>query len=137
MAATTKQIQRIAKRLFRWCLVNGELDEERVRRVVRAVLESRRRGYLPVLLSFHRLIQLEIAQHTAAVETPFVLPADLRSRTERTLQTQYGLRTIMKFIHRPELIGGMRVQVGCDVYDSTIKSKLDLLERRLRNYSHA
>lgn len=137
MAATPRHIQRTAKRLFRWCHVNGELDEERVRRVVRAVLESRRRGYLMILLSFHRLIQLEFAQHTATVETPFAVPADIRARTQKTLQTQYGKRTIMKFIHRPELIGGMRVQVGCDVYDGTIKSKLELLERRLRKYSHA
>ena len=137
MAATHRQIQRIAKRLFRWCLVNGELDEERVRRVVRTVLESRRRGYFLVLLSLHRLIKLELAQHTAAVETPFVLPADLRARTQNTLRMEYGARTITKFIHRPELIGGMRVQVGYDVYDGTIKSKLKLLEQRLRNYSHS
>ena len=135
MAAANKQLQRIAKRLFRWCLVNGELDEGRVRRVVRTVLDSRRRGYLPVLLSFHRLIQLEVSQHTAAVETPFVLPADLRARTQDTLQTQYGVRTVTKFIQRPELIAGMRVQVGCDVYDGTVKAKLELLEKRLRNIS--
>jgi F0F1-type ATP synthase delta subunit len=29
----------------------------------------------------------------------------------------------------------MRIQVGCDVYDGTIKSKLELLKQHFRNYS--
>lgn len=137
MGTGTKTVQRTAKRIFRWCLVNGELDEGRVRRVIRTVHGSRRRGYLAVLLGFQRLMQLEIARRTAAVETPFVLSPDLRARTQQTIQRVYGARTLTKFSHRPDLIGGMRVQVGCDVYDGTIKSKLELWERRLRYQSQS
>jgi F-type H+-transporting ATPase subunit delta len=135
MAIAGKQVQRQAKRLFRWCVVNGELDEERVRRAIVTVHESGRRGHLQLLRCFQRLLQLEIARHTAAVETPFVLPPDLRARTQERVQRAHGPRTLTKFIHRPELIGGMRIQVGCDVYDGTIKSKLELLKQHFRNYS--
>jgi len=128
---TPRQIRRQAKRLLRWCMVGGELSEERARRVVQRVRESHRRGYLALLVEFQRLLRLEIAERTAAVESAFVLPDDLRMRTRDSLEKVYGRGTITKFLERPDLIGGMRIQVGCDVYDGSVRSKLALLERSL------
>jgi F-type H+-transporting ATPase subunit delta len=36
---------------------------------------------------------------------------------------------IVAFTQRPELIGGMRVQVGCDVYDGSVRAGLAALEK--------
>jgi F-type H+-transporting ATPase subunit delta len=33
------------------------------------------------------------------------------------------------FTQRPELIGGMRIQVGCDVYDGSVRAGLEALEK--------
>ena len=46
---TTNQIELEAKRLFRLCLVAGNLDESRVRLVAQTILESKHRGYLRLL----------------------------------------------------------------------------------------
>jgi F-type H+-transporting ATPase subunit delta len=35
------------------------------------------------------------------------------------------------FEHKPELIGGMRIKVGSDVYDGSVKARLAALEAGL------
>jgi F-type H+-transporting ATPase subunit delta len=126
---TTKQTRREATRLFRLCLVNGLLDEGRVRQVVEQVIEGKRRGYLALLSFFHRLVKLESAQHTAEVESAVPLPADLQANVQASLQSVYGPELSILFSQRPELIGGMRIQVGSDVYDSSVRARLAALER--------
>lgn len=126
---TNKQIRREAKQLFRWCLVDGALDESRVRQVVRAVLESKPRGYLPLLQSFQRWVKLEYARHTAEVESAVPLPLDLASRIRAGVEEAYGPGMTTLFTTNPQLIGGMRVQVGSDLYDGSIRSGLAALAR--------
>jgi F-type H+-transporting ATPase subunit delta len=127
---TTKQTKREATRLFRLCLVNGMLDEGRVRQVVGQVIEGKRRGYLALLSFFHRLVKLERARHTAEVASAVPLPADLRASVEAELQSAYGPAISILFAHCAELIGGMRIQVGSDVYDSSVRARLAALEKR-------
>ena len=75
----TKQAKREAKQLFRFCLVNGLLDENRVRQVVQRVLATGDRDCLAILAHFLRLVKLDCAQHTATIESATPLPADLQS----------------------------------------------------------
>lgn len=131
MARSLKQTKRDAKRLVQWCIVQGELDEERVRRAVEKIRDAHRRGYLDLLVQFQRLIEFKLAEHTADVETPFVPSQAFRRRTETSLRKTYGPKTITKFAQRPELIGGIRIRIGCDVYDGSVLSKLTLLQRNL------
>lgn len=127
---TTKQVTREARQLFRLCLVNGSLDEIRVRQVVQGVLQSRRRGGHAVLDRFLRLVKLDLAQHTAAVESATSLPADLQASVLAGLKQAYGAGTITSFSLNPTLIGGIRIRVGSDVYDGSVKAGLETLERR-------
>lgn len=131
MARSPKQTRREAKRLLHWCMVQGELDEDRVRRAVKKIRDSHRRGYLDLLVQFQRFIEFKLAAHTADVETPFVPSQAFRKVTETSLRKTYGPKTIAKFAQRPELIGGIRIRIGCDVYDGSVLSKLTFLERNL------
>ena len=126
---TTKQARREATQLFRLCLVNGLLDEDRVRQVVQRIIEGKRRGYFALLSYFQRLVKLDRAQHTAEVESAVPLPADLRASVQAGLQSMYGPGINILFAHRPALIGGMRIQVGSDVYDGSVRSELAALEK--------
>ena len=126
---TTKQARREAKQLFRLCLLNGSLDEGRVRQVVQRVIEGKRRGYLVLLSHFHRLVKLDHDRHTAEVESAAPLPADLQASVQAGLKSVYGPGIDILFAHRPALIGGMRVKVGSDVYDGSVQSGLAALER--------
>ena len=88
---TTKQIRRQSKELYRLCLVNGTLDEVRVRQVVKTIIQSRRRGYLALLARFQRLVKLDFARHTANVEESAIpLPPDVRADVEAGLKKAYG-----------------------------------------------
>ena len=126
---TTKQARREATQLFRLCLVDGSLDEGRVRQVVERVLESKRRGYFALLSYSHRLVKLDRARHRADVESAVPLPADLQASVQADLHGVYGPGINVLFAHRPGLIGGMRIKVGSDVYDSSVRSRLAALEK--------
>ena len=126
---TSKQTIREAKQLFRLCLLNGSLDEGRVRQVVLGIIEGKRRGYLVLLSRFQRLVKLDHDRHTAEVESAVPLPADLRASVQAGLRSTYGPGIDILFVHRPALIGGMRVKVGSDVYDGSVQSGLAALER--------
>ena len=127
---TRRRLERDAKHLYRLCLVDGSLDQDRVRRVVRRVLESKRRGSFVLLSYFLRLVRLDCARHTATVESATSLPGDLRARVLSDLKRAYGQKLSISFADNPSLIGGMRIKVGSDVYDNSVKARLDALERR-------
>jgi F-type H+-transporting ATPase subunit delta len=129
MTKTTKQVRREAKHLFRLCLVDGSLDEGRVREVVQRVLESRRRSYLTLAAQFERLVRLDRSAHSAEIESALPLPAELQASVEAGLTRVYGPGIDTTFAQSPALIGGMRIRVGSDVYDGSVRSWLAALER--------
>ena len=121
---TSKQARRDAKQLFRSCCVDGLLDEGRARQVVERVLAARPRGYLAVLSHFQRLLKLDIQRRTATVESAVPLPAGLRDQLKANLERIGGRGLGITFKENRALIGGLRVQVGCDVYDGSIQTRL-------------
>ena len=126
---TAKQSRREAKQLFRLCIVNGMVDEDRVRTVVQSVLQFRRRGYLALLGYFQRFLKRHQAQHTAEIQSAVPLPTDLEIKLRAGLQHMYGPRTSTLFVHNPALIGGIRIHIGSDVYDGSVRSGLAALEK--------
>ncbi|WP_035355308.1 F0F1 ATP synthase subunit delta [Edaphobacter aggregans] len=130
MSMTRKQAMREARQLFRLCFVNGRLDEGRVLKVVQSVIQCRRRGYLALLGYFRRLVKLDCAQHTAKVESAEPVAEDLRTHIQADLERAYGPGLATRFVLNPELIGGMRVQVGSDVYDRSVQAGIAELKKR-------
>lgn len=125
MPQSSQQIRRTAKRLFRWCLVNDQLDQRRARMVAQHVLGTRRRGHILLAHQFGRLLRLERARHLAKVESAFTLPLSFRARVHTSLNALYGPNITTSFVPNHRLIGGMRIQIGSDVYDGSVRAKLD------------
>jgi F0F1-type ATP synthase, delta subunit (mitochondrial oligomycin sensitivity protein) len=124
----SKQARREAKELFRSCMVNGVLDEERVRQAVRQVVAGKPRGYVGILSHFQRLVKLELERRTARVESAGPLTPDLQSSVTAALTQRYGSGLNVSFGQNPSLIGGMRIKVGSDVYDGSIQGRLAILQ---------
>jgi len=124
-----KKIRRNAKHLFRLCSVNGYLDEARVRQAVQTVIEGNRRGSLTLLSHFQRLVRLELARRAAQVESATALPAALEANILSNLDRLYGPGLSTSFALNPALIGGMRIRVGSDVYDGSVRSGLASLQK--------
>lgn len=127
----SKQARRNAKQIFRTSLVDGRLDAGRVRRIVQEVIARKPRGYLAILAHFGRLVKLEVARRTARIESAVPLDPDLRNSVQQNLSRVYGPGLDISFSENPALIGGMRVQVGSDVYDGTVQSRLARLQDNL------
>ena len=126
---SSKQTKRTAKQLFRLCRVHDLLDENRVRQVVQYVATAGYRECPAILAHLYRLVRLDRVQHTANVECATPLPADMQSDVQASLTQRYGPGLATAFAHRQSLIGGMRIQVGWDVYDGSVLADLRALEK--------
>jgi F-type H+-transporting ATPase subunit delta len=124
----TKQARHEARQLFRSCQVNGLLEDNRVREAVRLVIEQKPRGFLPVLSQFERLVKLEVARRTARIESATALPAAFQAQLQADLARTYGGGKNFIFTQNPALLGGVRIQVGGDVYDGSVQARLTALQ---------
>jgi F-type H+-transporting ATPase subunit delta len=123
----TRQARRGARELFRACFVDGSLDGPRTRQVANQIAGSRRRGALALLMEFQRLVRLERDRRTALIESAAPLEEALRAGVVDQLHRIYGPTLATSFQENPALIGGMRIKVGRDVYDGSIRARLDAL----------
>jgi len=124
----TKQGRHDAKQLFNTCKVGGLLDEARVRRVVGAVIERKPRGYAGILSHFMRLVKLDLERRTVRVESAVPASDALMQSLKAHLAQRYGAGLNVGFAVNPALIGGLRVKVGSDVFDGSVKGRLASLE---------
>ena len=127
---TNRQTLREAKRLFRVCLVDGDLDENRVRQVVQSMIDSGRPGTLKVLSRFHRLVRIARAARSAKIESTSPLAGDVRTSIESDLTRLYGRGVITSYEENRALLGGVRITVGSDVFDGSVQARLEELEER-------
>jgi F-type H+-transporting ATPase subunit delta len=123
----SKQARRDAKQLFRNCLINGLLDENRVRQAVQAVIARKPRGYVGILSQLQRLVKLDLDRRTALVESATVLSTDQKTAVDVDLNRRYGVGLNISYSQNPALIGGLRIQVGSDVYDGSVQGRLENL----------
>lgn len=127
----SKQARRAATQLYRSCLADGALDEQRAREAVRQLVTTKRRGYLGILSYFRRLLKLDQARHTALVESARALPPELQASLKTTLARLTGTGLLITFAENAALVGGMRIQVGSDVYDGSVRARLSALEQNI------
>jgi F-type H+-transporting ATPase subunit delta len=125
----SKHAQRDARQLFRSCLIGGMLDENRVRQAVGLIVEKKPRGYVEILSRLHRLVKLDLEQRAARVESAVPLAADLQAQVAGQLKNLYGDRLNLAFELNPSLLGGLRIQVGSDLYDGSVKTRLEKLQQ--------
>ena len=126
----SKRARRDAKQLFRSCVLNGLLDDDRVRQTVQQIIAQKPRGYLAILTHFQRLVKLDVARRTASIESAIQLPESLSTAIQANLARRYGPGLAVSFAQKQDLIGGLRVQVGSDVYDGSIRARLAELADR-------
>ena len=128
---STRQQTREARRLFRTCLVQGALDEDRVRGIVTRTIDRGGVGALKVLSRLQRLVRLDREAHQAKVESATTIPPDIRASIESGLHRLYGGGVVTSYAENQALLGGVRITVGSDVYDGTIQGQLAAIEENL------
>lgn len=127
-----KNSARSARQLFRACVdANGRLQSPRIKTVVAQLAKSKPRGYLAILSAFERLVRLEVQKRQATIESATTLSPELTNQVRADLQKKYGDDLSFDFRVNPELLGGLRVQVGSHVWDGSVRAKLDSLRSNL------
>jgi F-type H+-transporting ATPase subunit delta len=86
---------------------------------------------LPVLTAFQRLVRLDRDRHTARIESASALPPRVREAIQADLARLYGPDVRASFQENPALIAGMRIRIGSDVYDGSVRARLAALGARL------
>ena len=126
----SKEARRLSGQLFRLSLSEGRLDRAKVSSVVQAVIKDKPRHYLGALESFQRLVRLEIAKRHAVIESASALSPETSQTVVDNLKQKYGQDITTDFVINPDLIGGMRVKIGSDVFDGSVRNRLALLQEQ-------
>ena len=123
----SKQSRRDAKQLFQSCQANGVLDEDRVRQVVALLIEKKPRGYFGTLQELQRLVKLDVNSRSAHVESAVALNDTQQQTVRDGLSRLKGSEVAVEFAQNADLIGGMRVRLGEDVFDGSVRTRLTRL----------
>lgn len=129
----SKQAHREAKQLFKFCCADGVLDEGKASQVVKALVDKKPRGLVQILEAFGRLVELDLAKRTAVVETAVEITSHQQGAITRKLKTAYGENINAEYKINPEILGGIKVRVGSDIYDGSIKSQIEQISHSLRS----
>ncbi len=125
----SKDALRHARALFQTCAKDGKLDLDRVKTIVKRVGEEKPRGYLGILTAFQRLVRLDLEKRHAIIESAVELSQELKDDVLKNLKARYGDDVTSEFKVVPDLLGGMRVRVGSDIWDGSVKTRLDRLSQ--------
>lgn len=126
-----KETRRLAKGLLRASLVDGELDRARVAALVTSLIEKKPRNYIRLLETYLRLLRLETEKRTAVIETATELVPGSGEQIVANLKRRYGIDLAARFSVNRDLLGGMRIRVGSDVWDSSVRNRLHRLQQQL------
>ncbi len=127
----SREAKRTSRELLKLSFVNGRLDQARIRDMADRVIESKPRSYLSILKEYTRLVRLEFAKRHAVIESPTALPEEQTQSIEQNLKKQFGEDLTTEFQVNPSLLGGLRIKVGSDVWDGSIKARLTALTQQL------
>lgn len=116
-----------ARRLFGLCQTDGRLDETKLRKVIASLVANAPREYKAILAALQRLTRLELERREVTVESAVALDADTRGRVVEGLAKQYGPDLVVQYKTTPELLGGLRIRVGNDVFDGSVQGRLTRL----------
>ncbi len=116
-----------ARRIFRLCSQNGRMNEEHLRTAITKLGTEKPRDYRGMLQVLRRLVRAEVASKQVTVESATALDANTAEELATSLRSQYGQDLTFNFKTTPELLGGLRIRVGNDVFDGSVQSRLDRL----------
>lgn len=126
-----KETRQVSRQLLRSSFADGQLDRSRVSQLVKTLVEQKPRNYLKILDAYKRLLRLEVEKRSATIESASELAPAAAASLVQNLRRKYGLDLTMKIIVNPDLLGGMRIRVGSDVWDSSVRNRLQRLQQQL------
>src|SRR3954470_18589466 len=126
-----REIRRLSREMLRASFTDGQLDQGKIGSLVQSLIEKKPRHYLAILENYKRLVRLEVEKRHARIESAVELSNELRSQIVASLKRKYGNDLTTEFVLIPALLGGLRIRVGSDVWDGSVRNRLQRLEEEL------
>ena len=126
-----KEIRQLSRQLLRASFTDGQLDCGKIGSLVQSLIEKKPRHLGDVLENYKRLVRLEVEKRHARVESANELDSDTRTKVLQNLNKRYGKDLSTEFVVNPQLLGGMRVRIGSDVWDGSVRNRLERLRQQL------
>jgi len=126
-----KEIRQLSRKMLQASFTDGQLDPGRIASLVDSVIAEKPRNYINVLKNYKRLLRFEVEKHHATIETASEVEPAIRSEIVSNLKSKYGNDLATDFHVDPQLLGGMRIRVGNDVWDGSVRNRLQRLEHEL------
>jgi len=126
-----KEIRQLSRKMLQASFTDGQLDSGRIASLVDSVIKDKPRNYVSVLKNYKRLLRLEVEKRQATIETASEVDPAIRSEIVANLKNKYGDDLATDFHVDPQLLGGMRIRVGSDVWDGSVRNRLQRLQQEL------
>ena len=105
---------------------------EAARNFLRVILENGRLDVLPeVAVQFRSLVNRQNGSSDAVVYSAFPLDAEALADLGTTLEKRFGRKLNLSVQLDESLIGGVRVAVGDEVLDTSVKARLEQMKAAL------
>jgi F-type H+-transporting ATPase subunit delta len=126
-----KEIRQLSRKMLQASFTDGQLDLGRVTSLVDSLIARKPRHYVEVLKNYRRLLRLEMEKRQARIETASEVDSATTSELVANLKRKYGSDLTTQFVVNLELLGGMRIRVGSDVWDGSVRNRLQRLQHEL------
>jgi F-type H+-transporting ATPase subunit delta len=127
----SKEIRQLSRQMLRASFTDGQLDRGKIASLVQSLIAKKPRRFLDILQNYKRLLRLEAEKRHAIIESASNLSPQNSSKILAKLKQKYGDDLTADFSVDPTLLGGMRVRVGSDVWDGTVRNRLQQLQQQL------
>lgn len=113
--------------------IMGRLNcSQLVVRFVNLLVIKHRLVYLPeITRHFAELVDEKQGRERVRVQSPREMSDEDRAKLKAKLQETLGCEVALSIQHRPDLIAGISIQVGSQVFDGSVRGRLDELRRTL------
>lgn len=127
MASGTKQVQQLARQLYKLSFVNGLISAAQVAGVLEYVEKHRPANSMAVLKAYQRLVAAEVARGQAVVEHAGPIEPAALSSIAAAMAKKYGRPVSAVEKRNDALLAGVRVRIGDDLYESSVAGQLAAL----------
>jgi len=111
---------------------SGAAFSDAAKNLLRAVIDNGRLPGLPeIAAQFQSLVDARTGVSQATIESAFPIDATQVAEVKAAMERRFGRRLETSVVGVPELIGGVRVIVGDEVLDTSIRARLEQMRAAL------